>query len=235
MTEWPVPGRGRGGSVSRAWRRMGRSRPSRMPEDVRGTLLLHAGGMPASSRGSERSADPRIPQPIVPTPDQGSHNPAGRMPALRSARFDVEPGARVRVAAQKLSPECARTPIRPLSGTNPICGRTVGLPRSCGPRRHPRLLTTVAPSGGVGAARKTGSPCGACIRPLPARVAGTSDNAAVRTRRSGCPGNPSHAVTGFLGLNMPVRGPQTDGWTSRTHPPASPGRGRARRPTHTSP
>ena len=37
----------------------------------------------------------------------------------------------------------------PPVGDEPDGGRTVGLPRSCGPRRHPRLLATVAPSGGV--------------------------------------------------------------------------------------
>ena len=57
-------------------------RPARMPEDLRGPLLPHAGGMPASSRGSERSADPRTVQQIDPTPDEGSHKPPAGTPAL---------------------------------------------------------------------------------------------------------------------------------------------------------
>ena len=145
---------------------MGRSLPSRMPDDVRVSLLPHAGGMPASSRGSERSADPRKLQQIDPTPEQGSHNPAGRMPALRSVRPDIQPSGRVRMVAQQLSLECARTPIRPLSGT------------------------------WVQQVSQTGSACRAHSRALRGHETGASDTVAVPTRRSRSPGKLSHADHG---------------------------------------
>ena len=49
-----------------------------MPDGVAVPRLPHAGGMPASSRGSERSADPRAARPQQPDPGRGRTNRRSR-------------------------------------------------------------------------------------------------------------------------------------------------------------
>ena len=86
----------------------------------------------------------------------------------------------------------------PPVGDEPDCDRTVGLPRSCGPRRHPRLLATVAPSGGVKPDRPTARPTDSQTDRQPARPIDSQParpTASQPDRKTGSPCHvPSRAV-----------------------------------------
>ena len=134
-------------------------------------------------------------------PRQGSHKPPKPLARTLTMRFDREPERRVRMAAQQPSLQYARTHIRPLSGTDAVADPTVGLSRSCGPRLHPRLLATVAPSGDAVPARQT--PPGLRRKPF-----------TTMTPRPGTPGDHSHSITGRH--NRPMA--QVDGSGSPARP-----------------
>ena len=158
-----------------------------MPEDCWVPRLSHAGGMPASSRGSERSADPRITRQTDPTPAGVAQTTEAVGPdpsrAIRR-RTRLRPNRGFAAVLRAASAPTATGHSRPLRGRE-----------GTQPDRQPDSQTgspcraDSPPSGGVSPARKTPPPCRHGVREAPAHcptpITGGLNRPAAQVDRSG--------------------------------------------------